>query len=69
MFQELQTNGRLRDSGIGYGFQDTRMPVPPFGLPLDHVLISDHWQVLARETRPVEGSDNRLLVVKLRRVR
>lgn len=69
LFDEVLANGRMRDSSRGHGFQCTWMPMPPFGLPLDHVFVSDHWQVLARETRLVEKSGSRLLVVKLRRVR
>ncbi|MFM7181371.1 MAG: endonuclease/exonuclease/phosphatase family protein [Verrucomicrobiales bacterium] len=69
LFDEVLANGRLRDSGKGHGFQSTWMPVPPFGLPLDHVLVSDHWQVLDRQVQSIEGSGNRLLVTKLRRVR
>lgn len=69
LFDQVLANGRVRDSGKGHGFQSTWMPVPPFGLPLDHVLISDHWQVLGREVTSIKGSSSRLLVVKLRRVR
>jgi endonuclease/exonuclease/phosphatase (EEP) superfamily protein YafD len=69
LFDELLANGRVRDSGKGHGFQSTWMPLPPFGLPLDHVLVSDHWQVLGRETMAIKDSSSRLLVVKLRRVR
>ena len=69
LFQEMLANGRVRDSGQGHGFQSTWMPMPLFGLPLDHVLVSDHWQVVARETRTLEKSSARILLVKLRRVR
>lgn len=69
LLDEMLANGRLRDTGKGHGFQCTWMPVPPFGLPMDPILVSDHWQVIHRETRAIEKSGNRLLVARLRRVR
>ena len=69
LFDEVLANGRVRDSGRGHGFQSTWMPLPPFGLPLEHVLVSDHWQVLSREVTSIKGSSSRLLVVKLRKAR
>lgn len=69
LFDDIRSSGRVRDSGNGHGFHSTWMPVPPFGLPLDHVLVSDHWQVVHREVRSLASSKARLLVVTLRRVR
>lgn len=44
----------------------TFSPFPGFGLPLDHVLVSDSWQVLALEYGPPGGSDHAPVVVDLR---
>lgn len=44
----------------------TFYPFPGFGLPLDHVLVSDTWQVLALEYGPPGGSDHAPLIVDLR---
>ncbi|HMQ29714.1 MAG TPA: endonuclease/exonuclease/phosphatase family protein [Chloroflexaceae bacterium] len=44
----------------------TFYPFPGFGLPLDHVLVSDTWQVLAMEYGPPGGSDHAPLIVDLR---
>jgi endonuclease/exonuclease/phosphatase (EEP) superfamily protein YafD len=44
----------------------TFYPFPGFGLPIDHVLVSDTWQVLAMEYGPPGGSDHAPLIVDLR---
>lgn len=43
----------------------TFYPFPGLGLPLDHVLVSDGWQVLAMEYGPPGGSDHAPLIVDL----
>lgn len=48
------------------GLTKTFRPVPGFGLPLDHVLVSAAWQVLALEYGPPGGSDHAPLIVDLR---
>lgn len=48
------------------GLTKTFRPVPGFGLPLDHVLVSAAWQVLALEYGPPGGSDHTPLIIDLR---
>lgn len=66
-FKEVLAAGRLRDSALGYGLSGTWSPFPLVGLPLDHVLISDHWQVIERRVGDFHGSDHRSLLVKLKK--
>jgi endonuclease/exonuclease/phosphatase (EEP) superfamily protein YafD len=70
-FTELLATTRLRDSAIGRGLAATRrpLPVPYIGLPVDHILVSDHWQVIHRELGPDLGSDHLPVRVTLRKVR
>ncbi|NJN19395.1 MAG: endonuclease/exonuclease/phosphatase family protein [Oscillochloris sp.] len=44
----------------------TWLIAPPFGLPLDHVLISDEWQVQAYTYGNPSGSDHLPLVIDMR---
>lgn len=69
LFQSVLASGRVRDSALGHGLSMTWSPFPLVGLPLDHVLISDHWEVVARGVGDFHGSDHRPLLVKLRKIR
>lgn len=44
----------------------TWQPVPGFGLPLDHVLVSDEWQVPDQQYGAPGGSDHLPLIVDVR---
>ncbi len=68
-FQSILATGRVRDSALGHGLSMTWSPFPMVGLPLDHVLISDHWEVVERRLGEFNGSDHRPVLIKLRKVR
>jgi len=61
----LKTTG-LRDSALGRGVKATWFPIPVFGIPIDHVLVSPDIEVLEREVGEDIGSDHRAVVVKFR---
>jgi endonuclease/exonuclease/phosphatase (EEP) superfamily protein YafD len=56
----------LRETSRGYGLESTWFPGRlPFGLPLDHVLVSDGLRVRAYGVGPEAGSDHRWVRVEL----
>ncbi len=63
--RELAERGEVRLVRRGLDVSKSFHPLPGFGLPLDHVLVSDAWQVLALEYGPPGGSDHAPLVVDL----
>ncbi len=68
-FGDLAAKAGVRDTSIGHGLSSTRVSawMPAVGLPVDHILVSDHWQVVARTLG--DGPGHRSVVVRLRRVR
>jgi endonuclease/exonuclease/phosphatase (EEP) superfamily protein YafD len=78
-FQRLLKETGLRDSQVGFGLQpswptflpfvrDTRLKsclALPFGIPIDHILVSDNIRVLTRHTGPFIGSDHLPVVAEL----
>ena len=70
-FQDLEAGAGLRDTALGHGLIPTWCPAwfPVAGLSLDHVLVSEHWQVVDRTlAEPLDG-DHRPVLVRLRKVR
>lgn len=72
-FGLLMRESHLRNSMDGFGFQPTfptffpqmqGIPVLPL-LPIDHILVSKHFQVLKRSTGPRLQSDHLPVVVEL----
>lgn len=63
---ELAAQAEVRLVRRGLGLTRTFRPMPGFGLPIDHVLVSDAWQVLGLEYGPPGGSDHTPLIVDLR---
>jgi endonuclease/exonuclease/phosphatase (EEP) superfamily protein YafD len=65
-FRDLLRNGRLSDSGRGFGPQPTWPAFfPPLMTPIDHVLVSDGLTVLNRRVGPGIGSDHRPVVAEI----
>lgn len=65
-FSELLRNSGLKDSARGFGLQATWPQfLGPFGIGIDHCLVSDDFKVLRRETGPNVGSDHLPLFVEL----
>lgn len=80
-FQTLTRATALRDSQLGYGLQPTWPVILPvfglsrpqqpirflsfFGIPIDHLLVSDRLVVLSRHTGPFIGSDHLPVVAEL----
>jgi endonuclease/exonuclease/phosphatase (EEP) superfamily protein YafD len=71
-FRFILSQTGLRDTARGKGYTPTwgpRMPdepwLPWFGIPIDHVLVSDSVRVLAREIGPPLGSDHRWILTQL----
>jgi endonuclease/exonuclease/phosphatase (EEP) superfamily protein YafD len=64
--RKLAERANARPVVRGRGLTKTFRPVPGFGLPLDHVLVSREWEVLALEYGPPGGSDHVPLIVDLR---
>jgi endonuclease/exonuclease/phosphatase (EEP) superfamily protein YafD len=58
-FAEFLSSASLRDSGLGLGLHPTWMSrVPPFGLVIDHILVSEDVAVVGRHVGPQVGSDH-----------
>jgi endonuclease/exonuclease/phosphatase (EEP) superfamily protein YafD len=77
-FRRLIRHTDLRDSQLGFGIQPSwptyipplglLTPSPwyrPFGIPIDHVLVSPRIRVLKREVGPFMGSDHLPVYVEL----
>jgi endonuclease/exonuclease/phosphatase (EEP) superfamily protein YafD len=67
-FARLVREAGLRDSGAGRGVRPTWAPAPVpawLGLPVDHLLGTPEFRVLARELGPRMGSDHRPLVTEM----
>ncbi|MCI5133171.1 MAG: hypothetical protein D3904_17065, partial [Candidatus Electrothrix sp. EH2] len=63
-FSRLLQRTRLRNSMRGFGVQATWPSANPlFGIPLDHVLHSDHIVILNRTVGPDAGSDHLPVIV------
>lgn len=56
----------LRDSALGQGVDATWFPLGPFGIPIDHILISPDIDVVEREVGGDVGSDHRAVILKFR---
>lgn len=57
---------RLQDSRRGFGYQATWPSIlGVLGIPIDHVLLSHDWVVVAREVGPDIGSDHRPVYVEI----
>jgi endonuclease/exonuclease/phosphatase (EEP) superfamily protein YafD len=82
-FGRLLKETGLRDSQVGFGLQpswpaflpfvrDNRMKsllALPFGIPIDHILVSDDIQVVSRHTGPFIGSDHLPVIAELAFIR
>lgn len=59
---------RLRDSRVGFGWHGSWPTYAPalLRIPIDHVFVNRHWEVLHREVAPDVGSDHAPIIVDLR---
>ncbi len=65
-FAALLAGGRLRDAASGRGWQPTWPTfLPPFGIRIDHALVSEGVEVNSFRRGRLEGSDHRPIVVDL----
>lgn len=64
--RRLAEQGQVLPIRRSFDLTKTWRPLPGFGLPLDYVLVSDEWQVLAQEYGPLGGSDHVPMIVDLR---
>lgn len=66
-FQSVTRRAELVDTALGHGWQPTwNVGRPLFQIPLDHILVSDGFQVVERTIGPDLGSDHRAVRVVLR---
>jgi endonuclease/exonuclease/phosphatase (EEP) superfamily protein YafD len=63
--QRLAERGQLRLIRQPFSLAKSWQPLPGVGLPLDHVLVSEGWELLAQEYGPLGGSDHVPLIVDL----
>jgi endonuclease/exonuclease/phosphatase (EEP) superfamily protein YafD len=64
-FQRLLKRGKLRDSALGFGLHSTWRS-NGIGLPIDHILVSDEWSIIARKVHPDRmGSDHHPVLAEL----
>lgn len=64
-FRTLLGSTNLLDSQIGFGYQGSWPTLLPFGLPIDHCLVSPDLQVNERWLGPALGSDHRPLLLQV----
>ncbi len=65
-FRDFCERSGLRDAALGRGLRRTWFPTAlPFGIPIDHVLVSEEVAVRSYDTGPALGSDHRAVVVDL----
>jgi endonuclease/exonuclease/phosphatase (EEP) superfamily protein YafD len=65
-FSDLLSASGLRDSRLGYGVEATWPWFPlPLRIPIDHCLVSSHFDVKARRVGRNVSSDHRPIVVEL----
>lgn len=64
--RQLAERARVRQVRQLLDLQKTWHPLPLLGLPLDHVLVSDAWEVLSATYGVPAGSDHLSLIVDLR---
>ena len=66
LMRGLLSEGILFDTGEGFGFQPTWFGRDGlFGIPIDMVLVSKHFQTRSHEIGPDVGSDHRAVLVTL----
>lgn len=68
-FKQLKEQSGLRSAMQGFGLKNTWRPVIVpviFGIPIDHMLLSEHFKVLERAIGPDLGSDHLPVITKLR---
>ena len=65
--ERLRRHTHLKDTATGFGVQPswgpTKWSVPL--LPIDHVFVSEPFQVVSRRLGPQIGSDHRAVIVEL----
>ena len=61
---ELKQKSKLRDSRVG---DQATWPnwLGRYGIPIDYVLHSPEWQVVASKTQHLPGSDHRAIITDL----
>lgn len=66
-FHRFQADSELRLATSGPPIRPTwyRWPIFPFGLVLDHVMLSEDLQCVSRTLGPPAGSDHRFVTVSL----
>jgi endonuclease/exonuclease/phosphatase (EEP) superfamily protein YafD len=71
-FRSILARTALHDTAQGYGYRPTwgpRLPrdpwLPWFGIPIDHILVSQNVTTLAHEIGPALGSDHRWVKARL----
>ena len=65
-FKSFVRKTGLRDSALGRGVNGTWFPLGPFGIPIDHILVSPDIEVVDRTVGGDLGSDHRPVVLKFR---
>ena len=65
-YKQLEESGNLKDARKGFGINATwPSPLGIFGIPIDHVLVSNEVQVIDLKVGASFGSDHRPLIVDL----
>ena len=66
VFPDILADSNLRDSALGFGIHSTWLSrLLPFGLPIDHILVSPDINVMSRHVGPYVGSDHFPVVADL----
>jgi endonuclease/exonuclease/phosphatase (EEP) superfamily protein YafD len=63
--QNLSMSADVRNIRRQFDVTKTWFPTPFFGLPLDHILVSDEWQVLNYQYGDRGGSDHVPIIIDL----
>jgi endonuclease/exonuclease/phosphatase (EEP) superfamily protein YafD len=65
IFAEIENNAQVKDARLGFGLSLTHKGGWLYGLSLDHVLVSEHFEIINFFTSDMAGSDHTPIIIDL----